>query len=107
MTKTYKVFFHHGDELTARTRALKGSASIDESGLHIAGPSGVTTIPNVDMLKADLFRLHGVGRVIQLDYKGGRVFMSVIRFMVGQFALINFFRTGELQRRLAAIVKPN
>jgi hypothetical protein len=100
----YRVFFYRGTELGLKTRVEKGQAWLDTAGLHIDGPDG-STIPSNDILKAELFRLHGLGRVIRLDYRGGLVFLSVMRLMIGQFAFINFFKTGALHKQLAAIAK--
>jgi hypothetical protein len=98
----YKVFFYRGAELGLKTRVEKGQAWLDNTGLHIEGSGGLT-IPNNEMLEVELFRLHGLGRVIRLDYREGRVFLSVVRLMIGQFAFINFFKTGALHKELAAI----
>jgi hypothetical protein len=76
----YKVFFHRGDELTLKTRVMKGQAQLDDSGLHIEG-SGGFDIPLSELQEAELFRLHGLG----------------------QFALINFFKTGALHKELVAV----
>src|SRR5215831_10258884 len=100
----YKVFFHRGTELGLKTRVEKGKAWLDSVGLHIDAPDGFT-IPSDDILEAELFRLHGTCRVIRLDYRGGRVFLSVVRLMIGQFAFVNFFKTGALHRQLTAIAK--
>ena len=97
----YKVFFHQGEELGLKTRVEKGNATLDESALHLEGP-GAISIPLFEITGVKLFRLHGLGRVIQIDHKRGRLFISVIRFMVGQFAIINFFKTGDLSSRLIA-----
>jgi hypothetical protein len=99
----YKVFFHRGDELTLKTKVMKGHAWLDESGLHIEGPGGFA-IPLGELQKAELFRLHGLGRVIRIEHLQGRLFLSVTRLMIGQFAFINFFKTGALQKDLAAAV---
>jgi hypothetical protein len=77
---------------------------LDDAGLHIERQDGFT-IPNGEILEAELFRLHGLGRVIRLEYRGGRLFLSVLRVMIGQFALINFFQTAALQRLLASAAK--
>jgi hypothetical protein len=98
---TYKVFFHSGDELGLKTRVKKGKAMLDESALHLEGPDGLS-IPLSEISAVKLFRLHGLGRVIQIDHQGGRLFVSVIRLMIGQFAIINFFKTGDLNERLLA-----
>jgi hypothetical protein len=102
---THKVFFHRGDQLLLKTEVSKGRAWLDDVGLHVEGPNGFT-IPATDILGAELFRLHGLGRVIRIDYRGGRLFLAVIRLMIGQFAFINFLRTGKLQQQLASLAKP-
>jgi hypothetical protein len=61
--------------------------------------------PFGDILEAELFRLNGLGRVIRVEHRGGRLFLSVVRLMIGQFAYINFFQTGTLQKLLASVVE--
>jgi hypothetical protein len=100
----YRVFFFQGQELTLKTRVERGAAWVDDVGLHIDGPSEVL-IPANDILGAELFRLHGLGRVIRMEHRGGRLYLSVVRLMIGQFALINFFKTGDLHKQLSAIAK--
>ena len=104
--KKYKVFFHRGDELTIKTRARKGHAWLDEDALRIEG-SEEFAIPLTDIYHAEIFRLHGLGRVIQIEHRGGRLFLSVVRFMIGQFAMIDFLTTGALQRQLGLIAQTN
>jgi hypothetical protein len=72
--------------LALKTKVNKGQAWLDGAGLHIEGLEGFT-ISSDDMVEAELFRLHGLGRVIRLDYRGGRVFLGVVRLMIG---FINF-----------------
>ena len=102
---TYKVFFHRVDELGLKTKVQKGRAWVDDDGLHIEGPAGaLPLIPKSSLLSAELFRLHGLCSVIRLDYQGGRLFLSVIRFLIGgQLVLVNYFKTVELHKTLAAI----
>jgi len=102
---THKVFFHRSDQLLLKTKVSKGRAWLDDVGLHVEGPNGFT-IPTTDILGTELFRLHGLGRVIRIEYRGGRLFLAVIRLMIGQFAFINFFRTGKLHKQLVSLAKP-
>ena len=96
------MFFYRGDELGIKTRVSKGEAWIDDVGLHINGPDGTrVTLPRTDLQKVEMFRLYGLARVIRIDYRGGRLFLAVVRFMIGQFASVNFFRTGKLQKALS------
>ena len=98
----YKVFFHRGDELSLETKVERGDAWLDDAGLHISSCSEFL-IPSNDLLAAEMFRLHGLGRVIRVDHRGGRLFVSVVRFMIGQFASINFFKTGKLLKEISAM----
>ena len=100
----YNVFFHQGDELTLKTKVEKAEAWLDDIGLHVSGPTELL-VRGEDLLETELFRLHGLGRVIRVDHSHGRLFLSVVRFMIGQFALINFFKTGELHKQLVAITR--
>jgi len=100
MKNVYKVFFHNGPDIGVKTHVLRGTASIDASGLHIRGPEGNSFIPSADIKDVGLFRLHGTARVIRIDHQGGRLYLAVVRFMIGQFASVNFFKTGQLLREL-------
>jgi hypothetical protein len=104
MIRTYKVFFHEGSELGLKTRVEKGKALLDDSKLQIEGINA-PSISLHEIQSAKLFRLHGLGRVIQIDHPGGRLYISVVRFMIGQFATINFFKTGDLHCRLVKSVE--
>ena len=108
MHERYKIFFHAGDELDLKTCVSKGEAWIEDSGLNIKEPGGNTIlISKTDIQKVEMSRLHGLGRVIQVDHHKGRLFLSVIRLMIGQFAFINFLRTGKLYKALSGISAPN
>ena len=98
----YKVFFHQGEDLTIKTRVKKGTAWLDETGLQVEG-SETISLPGPDIIRADLFRLHGLGRVIKVDHRKGRLYLSVIRLMIGQFAFIHFFKTGSLHEKIRAL----
>jgi len=105
MKKSYKVFYHQGPELGLKTHVLKGRAWIDDSGLSVTGPGATVVVPSTDIEEVELFRLHGLARVIRVDHKGGRLYLSVIRFMIGQFATVNFFKSGELHKELLSLAK--
>jgi hypothetical protein len=107
MRHTFKVFFHQGQEIGLKTRVSKGTAWIDSSGLNIKGPDGDIFYSAADINDVKLFRLHGLGRVIRVDRQDGRLYISVVRLMIGQFAFINFFKTGELHKLLAGLAKPS
>jgi hypothetical protein len=96
---SYKVFFYAGEELGLKTKVEKGTALLSDSEFRVQGV-GSLSIPVASITSTNLFRLHGLGRVIQIDHSQGRMFVSVVRFMIGQLAFINFFKTGELHNQL-------
>jgi hypothetical protein len=98
----YNIFFYQGSELSLKTKVARGRAWIDADGLHIDGPSTLR-ISGADLLSTELFRLHGLGRVIRVEHRHGCLFMSVVRFMLGQFAIINFFKQAKLHEELVAL----
>ncbi len=105
MQQRFKVFFHEGPDLGLKTRAQKGTAWIDAAGLNIESTEGTKVqIAAREIRSVEMFRLHGLGRVIRLDHARGRLYISVVRLMIGQFAFINFFRTGKLRNMLSQIV---
>ena len=103
--KKYKVFFHRGDELTIKTRVARGDAWVDGEGLHIMSNAETFLVPGRDITSVEMFRLHGLGRVIRVDHRNGRVFVSVVRLMIGQLAFINLLKTGALRKQVAELVQ--
>ena len=105
MKNSYKVFYHQGPELGLKTHVLKGRAWIDDSGQKINDSVEDLFISSSDIEEVEMFRLHGLARVIRVDHKGGRLYLSVVRFMIGQFASANFFKSGELHSKIASLAK--
>lgn len=108
MNERFNVFFYSGDSLGLKTRVSKGEAWIDDAGLNLKEKAlnESVFIAKQDLVKVTMYRLHGLGRVIQIDYRNGRLFMSVVRLMVGQFAFIDFLRTGKLKKAISEILDP-
>jgi hypothetical protein len=104
--RTYRVIYHAGDTLDLRTKALEGRATLTQDALTITGPSPIE-VPMRELRDAELFRLHGLGSIIRISHARVTVFVSVVRFVLfgGYFASINFFRTGELARRLREAIE--
>lgn len=101
----YKVFFYQGDSLTLKTKVQKGKAWLDDAGLHIEGRDGLLPLPRSSIISAELFRLHGTCTVIRVEHQGGRLFLSVIRFLIGgQLMLVNYYGTLALHKELASLV---
>lgn len=89
-----------------KTRVSKGRAWIEESGLAIQPRSGAPVINVRNIREVELFRLHGTMRVIRVDHEEGRIFVAAVRLMIGQFAFVDFFKTGKLRRALENVAKP-
>ena len=57
----------------------------------------------VILRSVELFRLHGLGRMLKIVHADGTLFLSVIRFsLLGYFAIVNFFATGQLCEKFKA-----
>jgi hypothetical protein len=103
----YKVIYHDGETIDLRTKVCSGRLTIDESHLRISSAFNVS-IPINSLLSTELFRLHNTGRMVKIVHSQGTLFVSVIRFnLFGYFALINYFGTGSLHRRLQDIISAN
>lgn len=103
MKNTYPVFYHIGQDLTIKIKAEKGRLVFDEGFLQLTGKDG-RSIEVSGITSVELFRLHGMGRVIKLDSGTERIFFAVTRLMIGQFAIVNFFATGEVFNRLIRMI---
>lgn len=73
---------------------------MDDYGLVVnAGKS--FSVNYKDIRAVDMLRLHGLGRVLKIVHAGGTAYLSVVRFnILGYFAVINYFRTGQLYEQL-------
>ena len=98
----YRVIYHDGPTIDLKTKVKAGYATMADDALVIEGKTTLkiayTTITSVD-----LFRLHGLGRMIKIDHSSGALFVSVVRINIaGYFAIINFAKTGHLHEELQA-----
>ena len=101
---SYRIFYHHGSELGLATEVEKGVLDIDNKAIAIKSGGKSYHIAFHDVEDVELVRLHKIGRVIRMKHNDGTHFLSVVRFMVGQFALINFFATGRVFNRIQCAV---
>jgi hypothetical protein len=101
---SYKVIYHNGEEISVKTKVKTGRLSLSESLLTVTGRDPFC-IPISSLQSVDLFRLHGLGRMLRIVHNRGTFFVSVVRFcLFGQFAIINFFGTGKLKDELIAAI---
>ena len=100
----YNVVYHVGDAVDIKTRVETGRLELVADALVIHG-DGELVVPFADLRSVELFRMHGTGRMLKIVHAGGTLFVSVVRFsLFGQFAVINFFATGELNKALKAAI---
>jgi len=98
--KPFRIAYHVGDELSLRTKAASGTLTMDGDGFRVSGPSGFV-VAFADVRRVELFRMHGLGRMIRVVCKDGTIMLTVVRLnLLGYLLIINFFRTGELYATL-------
>ncbi|WP_049732409.1 hypothetical protein [Rhizobium ecuadorense] len=95
MTTALPIFFHIGRDLNLKTIAKKGEITVSGSSLNIWGKGNEIVVPYDQLKSIELIR-HSVGSVIKLGLGSEYVFLAVTRFMIGQFALINYRATMRL-----------
>jgi hypothetical protein len=96
----YKIIYHVGRELSLKTKVSSGTLTLQDDAVCISGVSALT-IPFSDVTSVEMFRLHGLGRMLKLVCKERTVFLTVVRInLFGYFIIINFFRAGELYESL-------
>jgi hypothetical protein len=96
----YKIIYHVGTELDIKTKVSSGTLIVEGDTIRISGSSPLT-IPLRTVVSVEMFRLHGLGRMIKLVCTERTVFLTVVRFnLFGYFVLINFVKAGELYEAL-------
>jgi hypothetical protein len=96
----YRIIYHVGPELSVKARADSGTLTLLDDAICISSSSPLT-IPFSDVTSVEMFRLHGLGRMLKLVCTERTVFLTVVRInLFGYFVIINFFRAGELYEAL-------
>ena len=104
---SYKVIYHCGDEITIKTKTKSGKLELTHNHIAISGKDNLT-IPYEQIKEVELFRLQGLGRMLKITHRDGLLFVTVVRFcLFNMFAIVNFFKTGTLNRELNEIIKGN
>jgi hypothetical protein len=92
----YKIIYHVGKELTLKTKVNSGTLTFQNDSICISGSSPLT-VSLSEVNNVEMFRLHGLGRMIKLLYKERTIFLTVVRLnLFGYFVIINFFKAGKL-----------
>lgn len=96
----YKIIYHIGKELTVKTKVSSGTFIFENDVSSISDSKGLS-IPISSITFVEMFRLHGLGRMIKIICEGRTIFLTVIRAnLFGYFVIINFFGAGELYKLL-------
>lgn len=96
----YKIVFHIGSSIGLKTHADKGTIDLDQHQLVVSGKFSQASIALSAISSANLIKLGGIGTMIKVESEDETVFLSVIRFMIGQFAMTNYFATRRLHKAL-------
>jgi hypothetical protein len=103
--KSYRVIYHDGPELTPRTKASSGRATVNDEGLSIEGKAKIG-ITASDLTKVELYRLQGSMRMIRLEHAGGTLHIVPVRLnLLGYFVIVNFFAARKLFDELSSLVR--
>jgi hypothetical protein len=101
----YKVVFHEGETIGLETKVDSGRLSIEQDRLLISGKKEVSILFR-SLISVELFRLHGTMRMLKIVHSDGTIFVTVVRFsLFSQFALGNYFATGELRDKIDMLIK--
>ena len=97
---TYKIAYHIGNEISIKTKVMSGDLSLDAKHISISGfrslNIGYSTVMHVEM-----FRIHGLGRIIKVVCSGFNVYLTVIWLnLFGYFVVINYIKTGNLYEQI-------
>lgn len=92
----YKIIYHLGVELNLKIKALPGKLTIKNNAVCIVGKTEFE-IPLSSIQKADIYHMHGLGRVIKLIYKEGTIFFTPVRVnLFGYFVIVNTAKCSRL-----------
>ncbi len=102
MANGYLVIYHTEELLDLKTKMKIGRLFLEPDHLSIRGEAPME-IPFSSLQAVEMFRLHGLGRMLRIQHSGGLLVVSVVRFcLFGYFAMVNFLATGKLLRLLRA-----
>lgn len=101
---TRRVLYHQGDAVGLKTKAKFGQLSLADEMLTIDGAAPVS-IPIESLRSVELFRMNGLGRMLKVAHEKGTLFVTVIRWSLGDFfAIVNFVGTGRLRDELQTMI---
>ncbi len=98
----YKIVYYAGESIDIHTK-VKNAVLTEVDGVVTITERrrGGETLPLSGLASVELFRLHGLGRMLKIRCGGRTVYLTVVRFCIGSlFAVVNFLATGRLYHEL-------
>ena len=98
----YKIVYYAGESIDIHTK-VKNAVLTEVDGVVTITERrrGGETLPLSGFASVELFRLHGLGRMLKIRCGGRTVYLTVVRFCIGSlFAVVNFLATGRLYHEL-------
>ncbi len=103
----YKVVFREGPEIGIKVKGYSGWLTFDDKQIRIVGEREFI-LPLESVLKVEIFRLYGLGRMIRITHPQGILFVTVVRFCIaGRFATVDFFKTKRLLTQISSQIGSN
>lgn len=97
----FKIIYHVGDRLRIDTKLIPGKLSIDKEIISISGQTPLE-IKLSTLKKIELFRLHGLGSIIEINNQEKRIFITIPHLSIAGFhtksnliKTVNIFKTIE------------
>lgn len=103
----HKVMYYQGEQIDLKTKVAVGRLEVGDGRLFIQGKQELTVA--FDSLQSvELFRMHGIGRMLKVQHSDGTLFVAVIRCcLFGLFAISNFSGTGRLRDAIQLAINQN
>lgn len=96
----FKVIYHVGKKIQNDTKLMSGKLSINQEKINISGAAPLEV--ELSTCKTiELFRLHGIGNMIEISCPEKRIFVTIPRlYIAGLFIKIHTIKTAKLYKKL-------
>ncbi len=103
----FKVNYHVGSRIETDTKLKSGTLSIDREKIYISGSTPLE-IKLSSCKKVEMFRLHGLGEMMEISCKGKKIFLTVVRINIANiFININILKTVKLHNKIKKYIDTN
>lgn len=108
MTMSYSIYYHVGDEMDLKSEVHAGEFHLDEEGFRIESENGPAFEASYKEVvgSPQYFRLHFLCRMLEIDSRKGRVFLTTpLVALFDRPIVTNFVQLMDLQKRLNPLVR--